>query len=128
MAITATADESCQELLGEAEAMAQKFKTAFLKFATCHQVYSSRVPLSDDAIKTLGKGWSAPHILVCITQCYNTLQERIEGFMAYYRLTFPGSIITPKLHMLEDHILPFLREWKVGFGLLAHCRRLSQRM
>ena len=24
--------------------------------------------------------------------------------------------MTPKMHMLEDHVVPFLREWHVGFG------------
>ncbi len=27
--------------------------------------------------------------------------------------------ITPKMHMLEDHIVDFLRQWRVGFGLLG---------
>ena len=32
--------------------------------------------------------------------------------MAFYRST---ASVTPKLHMLEDHVLPFLQEWRVGF-------------
>ena len=27
--------------------------------------------------------------------------------------------IPPKLHMLEDHALEFIREWGVGFGFYA---------
>ena len=45
--------------------------------------------------------------------------RKIEEFMAYYRSTFPDTSITPKLHMLEDHILPFLEKWRVGFGLMG---------
>ena len=26
------------------------------------------------------------------------------------------STFTPKLHFLEDHVLPFLKKWRVGFG------------
>ena len=100
MAITNTADERCQELLDEAEAMAQKFKTAFLTFASCHQVYSTRVPLSDEYIKTLGKGL-LKSLIVVLLELPHTAGENIEGFMAYYRSTLPGSTITPKLHMLE---------------------------
>ena len=33
--------------------------------------------------------------------------------MAYYREEFPTSTVTPK------HVVPWLRKWKVGFGLLG---------
>ena len=46
--------------------------------------------------------------------------RKIEDFLAYYRSTFPDTSITPKLHMLEDHILPFLEKWRVGFGLTLY--------
>ena len=39
--------------------------------------------------------------------------------MKYYREQFPTSTVTPKLHMLEEHIVPWLKKWKVGFGLLG---------
>ena len=39
--------------------------------------------------------------------------------MAYYRTTFPQATITPKLHLLECHVLPWIRRWKVGFGLMG---------
>ena len=40
-------------------------------------------------------------------------------FMHYYRDVFPGASITPKLHILEDHMVNFLRNWRVGCGLLG---------
>ena len=45
--------------------------------------------------------------------------EKIEEFLQCYRVQFPESSVTPKLHLLEDHILPFLQKWRVGFGLLG---------
>ena len=39
-------------------------------------------------------------------------------FMHYYRDVFPEASITPKLHILEDHMVNFLRNWRVGCGLL----------
>ena len=45
--------------------------------------------------------------------------KRFEDFLKFYRDTFPDSSITPKMHMLEDHVLPFLQKWRVGFGLLG---------
>lgn len=55
--------------------------------------------------------------------------------MAYYRKEFPHASVLPKMHMLEEHVLPWLRKWHVGFGLLgeqgiesvhAHFNRLGR--
>ena len=40
-------------------------------------------------------------------------------FMHHYRDVFPESSITPKLHILEDHMVNFLQNWRVGCGLLG---------
>lgn len=45
--------------------------------------------------------------------------ESIKTFMTYYRQQFPTSSVTPKMHMLEEHLVPWLRRWRVGFGLLG---------
>ena len=42
----------------------------------------------------------------------------IDDFLGHYRDVFPEASITPKLH-LEDHIVPFLKKWRVGFGFLG---------
>ena len=39
--------------------------------------------------------------------------------MKFYRTTFPTASITPKLHLLEDHMIDFLKCWRVGLGLLG---------
>ncbi len=39
--------------------------------------------------------------------------------MAFYRNSFPLASITPKLHLLEDHMVPFIRRFGVGFGFLG---------
>ena len=36
--------------------------------------------------------------------------------MSFLRTNWPDVNISPKLHMLEDHVVDFLRRWKVGFG------------
>ena len=36
-----------------------------------------------------------------------------------YRDAFRHASITPKLHMMEDYLVPFLKKWKVGFGFLG---------
>lgn len=35
--------------------------------------------------------------------------KNVEEFMAYYRGEFPSATVTPKLHILKDHMLPWLQ-------------------
>ena len=44
---------------------------------------------------------------------------RIDAFLAFYRDAFPQATVLPKMHMLEDHVIPFLKKWKVGLGFLG---------
>ena len=39
--------------------------------------------------------------------------------MAFYRSNFAGASITPKFHLLEEHVLPFLQQWGLGFGFMG---------
>lgn len=39
--------------------------------------------------------------------------------MAHYRTTFPHATVLPKMHILEDHVIPWLRKWHVGAGLMG---------
>lgn len=39
--------------------------------------------------------------------------------MAFYRETFPEASILPKMHMLEVHVVPWLRQYGVGLGLMG---------
>ena len=39
--------------------------------------------------------------------------------MKFYWAKFPTASITPKLHLLEDHVIKFVKTWRVGFGLLG---------
>lgn len=47
-------------------------------------------------------------------------EDAIQAFLSYYRRVFPEASITVKLHMLEEHLVPFLKRWNgVGFGIMA---------
>ena len=39
--------------------------------------------------------------------------------MSLYRKTFPQASILPKMHVLEDHVIPWMRRWKVGAGMMG---------
>ena len=36
--------------------------------------------------------------------------------MECWRQNFPNETVIPKMHMMEDHLVPFLRKWKLGCG------------
>ena len=42
-------------------------------------------------------------------------EKNIKVFMNSYRTNFPGSSVTPKFHLLEIHVFPFLRKCGLGF-------------
>ena len=37
----------------------------------------------------------------------------------YYRTNFTRSSVTPKFHMLEVHVVPFLQQWGLSFGFMS---------
>ena len=39
--------------------------------------------------------------------------------MAYYHKEFPQATILPKMHILEDHTVPWLEKWNIGAGLMG---------
>ena len=39
--------------------------------------------------------------------------------MCFYRENFPQATVLPKMHMLEEHVIPWLKEWHVGFGMMG---------
>ncbi len=39
--------------------------------------------------------------------------------MTYYRSEFPAASVLPKMHILEMHVEPWLRKWKVGLGIMG---------
>ncbi len=46
-------------------------------------------------------------------------EQDIRAFVDFYKTRFPKASVFPKLHMLEKHAIPWLRQWGVGFGLMG---------
>ena len=46
-------------------------------------------------------------------------ESDITDFLCHYRTAFPMATITPKLHMIKDHVVDFISVWKVGMGMLG---------
>ena len=58
----------------------------------------------------------------------------LKEFLKYYRESFPHASILPKMHILEDHMVDWVKKWRIGAGLLgeqgaesihAHMNRLD---
>ena len=50
----------------------------------------------------------------------NFLSEKdIADFLAFYRKEFPRATILLKMHIMEDHVIPWLRRWHVDAGLMG---------
>ena len=47
------------------------------------------------------------------------LKSNINEFLSLYRAAFPTATITPKLHMIEDHVVDFISQWRVRFGMIG---------
>ena len=39
--------------------------------------------------------------------------------MSFYRTHFPEATVLPKMHMLEEHVVPWLKRWHIGFGMMG---------
>ena len=50
--------------------------------------------------------------------CISLSDVCIKQFLHSYRESFPTASITPKLHLLEDHAVDQLSQFRIGLGLL----------
>ena len=44
----------------------------------------------------------------------NMLQSKVS-----YRENFPHATVHPKMHIIEDHMVPWLKRWRLGSGLMG---------
>ena len=45
--------------------------------------------------------------------------REIRRFMALFRYEFPSATVTPKMHILEDHVADWTGKYKAGLGFFA---------
>ena len=44
------------------------------------------------------------------------IEAAVRRFLSYYRDSFPDSSMTPKMHFLEEHVVPWICHWRVGLS------------
>ena len=49
-------------------------------------------------------------------------EEDITNFLQLIREKFPDIMITPKFHMLEEHVCTFLQQWLMALGFYGEQR------
>jgi hypothetical protein len=54
-----------------------------------------------------------------VTYYFSLIETNIKEFMTFYRTTFPQASVLPKMHMLEAHVILWLRSYGVGLGLMS---------
>ena len=87
------------ELRQKAEQIKQTFDTLFASFAKVHDKISNTNKLTQD------------------DQIY--IQESIDIYMNNIRKFFPEKNVTPKMHILENHVVPFLQNFNVALGRMS---------
>lgn len=81
------------------------------------EVYNSVDYMPDSVIDKLGMskvGNGKSH-----SNSLSIAEEDIASFMANYRCEFPWATVLPKMHIMEDHTIPWLRHFHVGAGICS---------
>lgn len=120
LSVVTTATTRCPTLVHQAKFIQKEFEKIFRLFANCRAIYDTSKSLDDGDIDKLGKVERLQGIILvlhCVLSFFT--ENHIDKFMEEYREAFPHATIIPKLHMLEDHIVPFLKKWRIGMGLLG---------
>ena len=74
--------------------------------------------MDDEAIKQLGRNDK----IYYVHNKYNShlfTEQDINNFLEFYRVSFPEATILPKMHILEDHVIPWFQRWHMGFGIMG---------
>lgn len=95
-----------------------QFTTVLHLFSKCHHGYNSSHFMNDEDIKELGKNNMYINVTKTSIECTFT-EQNINNFMAFYRASFPEATVLPKMHILEDHVVPWFSRWHLGFGLMG---------
>nr|XP_054764922.1 uncharacterized protein LOC129271647 [Lytechinus pictus] len=91
-------NEVCPVLCEKAKITAKKYNTLLKLYGSCHIIFNSARVLTMEEI--------------------SKLDTSIKDYMSFFRANFQDSI-TPKMHILEDHVMPWSQRWRVGLGLLG---------
>eukprot|EP00117_Sycon_ciliatum_P016182 scpid19464/ scgid4041/ E3 ubiquitin-protein ligase NRDP1; RING finger protein 41 &gt; E3 ubiquitin-protein ligase NRDP1; RING finger protein 41 len=90
------------QLLKAAEECSARYASLFGKYASCRAIFASTITADDDMVKSL--------------------EEKIVSFMANVRsevVVRHKRPVTPKLHLLECHLVPCVKRFGMALGALG---------
>ena len=96
----------------ETESVSEKFQKAFSLFRHCHSIYDSK-SISIDDINTIGRLIHNINITL-----HFVLSQRRASKCSWSSIKQHSHRLQCFL-ILEDHVVPWLKEWRVGFGLMG---------
>ena len=103
------AQQHCPALVPQAQDIQKKFREVLGLFHSCHKLYDSST-LTDAEITELGRWHILKHTrgqnIIYLTKIAD---NNIRKFMAYYRQNFPNASVLPKMHFLEEHVVPWIK-------------------
>ena len=85
------------DIRSKALSVKTKFTALFKMYSVVHRQISHTRPINDEDL--------------------GDIQVYIDEYLAYYRGIFPDVRIIIKQHLLEDHVVPWIRRWGFGMGL-----------
>ena len=106
----------CPSVPSQAQEIKSKFQRLFNLFHKCHAIYDKNAVTEEEISQP---GMYHTHSLIFYLIGSILFDQYIKEFMSYYRTTFPESTVLPKMHFLEEHMIPWLRRWHVGFGMMG---------
>ena len=95
-----------------------KFATLFEVYGKCHQGLNSSSYVCDSDIDKLGMLIDTNSSVNTVVLIYN-FREGDRRVPTIYRAKFPWATVLPKMHILEDNTIPWLRRHHVGAGLMG---------
>ena len=104
-------------LLMDTQQVADTFEGAFARLGACHSIYDQCF-VTDDKCAEIGNSnmmsqWISINYVIFFTD------KAIVCFMDYFRTNFLNENISPKMHLLEDHTVEWVRRYNFGFGMLG---------
>ena len=101
-------------VLEQALQIKEKFSKAFTLSAKCHTSYNGLSYFSMKDINALGI------LIQTLNAIFNLpLDVSIKVFVQYYRSTSPSASFFPKPNFMKDHLIPWVKQWKVGCGIIG---------
>ena len=103
-------------MCSEARAISQKYLSLFNLFQKCHNIYDKN-SVSDEEIEQLGK--CKLRVSIVSKTVHFHIRRKHWSIYGLLSQNFATHSMLPKMHFLDVHVVPYLKQWHMGFGFLG---------